>query len=187
MSMMYKINNIEVRRLASVFIGQPLEVQARFIDIVAFVGGQSMPGPEHARQSYWQARPERYDQVGNKTEEILQKILTISLHTVLRYGILKVPEGRREHRICHIRDSFYLIFQGIDVFHRWEVWLEVAVCVAPMMECLRKSTLASGGMDCFTGFGNRKSEPIDTCTALLDGRESLDEKTGLLSTNSASP
>lgn len=42
--MMYKINNTEVRRLASVFIGQPLEVQARFIDIVAFVGG-----PIHAR------------------------------------------------------------------------------------------------------------------------------------------
>lgn len=44
MSIMYKINNTEVRRLATVFIGQPVEVQARFIDVVAFVGGQIMPG-----------------------------------------------------------------------------------------------------------------------------------------------
>lgn len=95
MSIMYKINNTEVHRLATVFIGQPVEVHARFIDVVAFVGGQSMPGPEHARQSYWQALPERYDVSENKTEEILQTILTISLHTVLRNGIFRAPEGRR--------------------------------------------------------------------------------------------
>lgn len=41
--MMYKINNTEVRRLATVFIGQPVEVQARFIDIVAFVGASPCP------------------------------------------------------------------------------------------------------------------------------------------------
>lgn len=70
------------------------------------------------------------------------------------YEYLKEEGG---HKICHIRDSFYSILQGIDVFHRWEVWLEVAVCVASMMECLRKSTLALGGMDCFTGFGSLKS------------------------------
>lgn len=63
MSMMYKITDIEVRRLATVFLEQPVEVQARFIEIVTFVGDQFMPGPEHARQIYWQARHERYDLV----------------------------------------------------------------------------------------------------------------------------
>lgn len=47
MSMMYKITDTEARRLATVFLEQPVEVQARFIEIVTFVGDQFMP--VHAR------------------------------------------------------------------------------------------------------------------------------------------
>ena len=124
MSMMDKISNTEVRRLATSFIKQPVEVQVRFIEIVTFVGNQFMPEPEHARQIYWQAHPERYDPVEDKTEETLQTILTLSLHNILQYGIFNCVEYLKEegeHRICHIRDSFFSIFQEIDIFHLWEV------------------------------------------------------------------
>lgn len=57
-----------------------------------------MPGPGHARQSYWQAHPERYDLVEDKTEETLQTILIISLHTVLRYDISNFIEYLKEER-----------------------------------------------------------------------------------------
>lgn len=109
MSMMYKITDTEVRRLATVFLEQPVEVQAHFIEIVTFVGDQFMPGPEHARQIYWQARPERYDLVEDKTEETLRTILTLSLHTILQYGIFNCVgylKEEWEQGICHIRDSF---------------------------------------------------------------------------------
>lgn len=45
--MMYKITDTEARRLATVFLEQPVEVQARFTEIVTFVGDQFMP--VHAR------------------------------------------------------------------------------------------------------------------------------------------
>lgn len=54
----------------------------------------------------------------------------------------------------------------------------MTVCLASMMEGLRKSTLAAGRVDCFKGFGSFKNEPTDTGPALADGRKSLDEKTG---------
>lgn len=120
MSMMYKITDIEVRWLATVFLEQPVEVQARFIEIVTFVGDQFMPGPEHARQIYWQACHERYDLVEDKTEETLQTILTLSLHNILQYGIFNCVEYLKEEgeqRICRIRDSFFSICQEIDIFH----------------------------------------------------------------------
>lgn len=60
--------------------------------------------------------------------------------------------------------------------------MEVAVCWASMMEGLRKSSHAAGRVDRFKGFGSFKNEPIDTGPALADGRKSLDEKTGQLST-----
>lgn len=41
-SIMYKMDFTDVRRLVTVFIGQPVEVQARFMDVVPFVGGQSL-------------------------------------------------------------------------------------------------------------------------------------------------
>ena len=74
MSMMYMITDTEVRRLATVFLEQQVEVQARFIEIVTFVGDQFMAGPEDARQIYWQARPEGYDLVEDKMEETLRTI-----------------------------------------------------------------------------------------------------------------
>ena len=72
-----------------------------------------------------------------------------------------------EQGTCHIRDSFFSMCQEIDILHRWEVWLEGAVCLVSMMEGLRKSTLAAGRVDRFKGFGSFKMSQLIPAQLLL--------------------